>query len=177
VPDRGETVTVAKPDETSFAYVHPVMMRRCGTLDCHGDGYRNMRIVGYLGRRLDTNATPVQDVPHGGLPTTTAELDTTYRSVTGLEPEILTGVVRGTRPVEDLTLIRKGRYSEFHRGGSPLKDNPLADACLTSWLKGALDGQSCCRELVPTDFVNHPDCCAQLPADELATQRANGVCP
>lgn len=175
VPDRNETVVVAKPDATDFAYVNAVLVRRCGTLDCHGEDYRNMRLYGYLGRRLDPSATSTSEARVGGVPTTSAELDQSYRSVTGLEPEILSGVVQGTRPPEDLTLIRKGRYTEFHKGGSPLKDHPPADACVVSWLKGhaGFDRASCCSELSPSYYALMPECCANVPAD----LKAKGICP
>ena len=42
----------AGPSRTQFAFVAPVLEKRCGSIDCHGSIYRNMRIYGFGGLRL-----------------------------------------------------------------------------------------------------------------------------
>ena len=130
------------PDRASFAGVGAYLGHRCGTLDCHGSTFRNLQLSGFEGNR----ASP-SDVA-GGAPTTPAELDASYRSVIALEPEILNAVVadRGAHP-ERLTLIRKARGTEHHKGQAIVVAGDDPDTCLTSWLAGAVDSAACARAL------------------------------
>src|SRR5208282_3621624 len=75
LPDPNAVTEVTGPDLGQFASVQPFMDKSCGSLDCHGVRYRNLKIYGYDGLRLAPG-----DVP-GGNPTTTAEVDATYDSV------------------------------------------------------------------------------------------------
>jgi hypothetical protein len=88
------------------------------------------------------------DVP-GGRATTTDEIDADYQSVIGLEPEILAAVVQdgGARP-ERLTLVRKARGTEHHKGGALITPGDAQDRCLTSWLAGAVDESACASALM-----------------------------
>ena len=141
-PDGNARVPVVAPSAASFTTVATFLEHRCGTLDCHGQVGRNLRLYGYDGLRL-----AAADVP-GGAPTTADEIAVDYLSVIGLEPEILAAVVEegGAQP-ERLTLVRKGRGSEHHKGGALIMVGDAQDRCLTSWLAGAVDDAACTAAL------------------------------
>lgn len=126
------------PDRATFPAVAGALDRRCATLDCHGAPERNLRLYGRSGLRLDP-----ADVPGSG-DTTEAEHDASYESLVGLEPEVMSLVVseRGRAP-ERLTLIRKARGSEAHKGGARIALGDDSDVCLTSWLGSALNEEAC----------------------------------
>ena len=125
---------------------------RCGTLDCHGSTYRNMVLYGYQGLRLplaDPNATP--NLP-GSADTTIDELIADYHSVVGLEPEIMTAVVQdgGANP-ERLTMIRKARGTESHKGNAIWNEGDDSDVCVTSWLASNIDKGACARAIMAVE--------------------------
>jgi hypothetical protein len=126
------------PDRATFPAVAGALDRRCATLDCHGTPERNLRLYGRSGLRIDP-----ADVPGSG-DTTEAEHDASYESIVGLEPEVMSLVVseRGRAP-ERLTLIRKARGSEAHKGGARIALGDDSDVCLTSWLGSALEEEAC----------------------------------
>ena len=126
------------PERASFPLVADALERRCATLDCHGTSTRNLRLYGGAGLRLDPAGVS------GSGSTTEAEYDASYRSVVGLEPEIMSAVVlaSGSAP-ERLTLVRKARGLEDHAAGAVLQAGAPADRCLTSWLASATDAQAC----------------------------------
>jgi hypothetical protein len=121
--------------DQSFGPLGNYLDHRCGTLDCHGQPGRNLRIWGCEGMRLDAGMIPVcnKTVPGGG-PTTVAEHQATYRSLVGLEPQVMTEVYAGCygqlaeAGVADypppsmchpelLTFVQKARGAEAHKGG------------------------------------------------------------
>ena len=132
---------------------------RCGTLDCHGTSLRNMVLYGKEGLRLDTRTDLTQPLPLPGSQDTTAdELITDYHSVVGLEPEIMTAVVQsgGAQP-ERLTMIRKARGLESHKGNQIWKEGDDADVCVTSWLASNVDQGACQRALQGVEIPRPPD--------------------
>jgi hypothetical protein len=136
-PDASATVDPIGPDRAQFDEVAPVLVRRCGSIDCHGSSYRNMRVYGYGGLRIGANTTP-ESPDH----VTADEAQATYDSVVGLEPEIMRAVVQsGGVGVERLTFIRKGRGVEDHKGNK--RFTPQADLCVTSWLANHVDVAAC----------------------------------
>jgi hypothetical protein len=140
-PDDPRTVSVG-PDRASFDAVSNFLDRRCGSLDCHGVRYRNLRVWGRDGMRLDPADSP------GGNVTTPGEIDATYRSVVRLEPELMNAVVadHGAHP-ERLTLLRKARGTEHHDGKALFIIGDDQDRCVTSWLSSATDTAACTRAL------------------------------
>ena len=126
------------PSRIGFETVANAMQPRCGTLDCHGQIGRNLRLFGSRGLRLLAKDNPADNV------TTVEEYDATYWSVIALEPEILTQVVRdgGQRP-ERLTLIRKARGVDLHKGAALMKPGDDLDNCLLTWLSGTLADAFC----------------------------------
>jgi hypothetical protein len=152
--DDSATVTVKGPpfgaDGADFRPVSAVIERRCGTLDCHGAIPRPLRIYGQYGLRLHDGGNPdAGEYYPGGLdPTSLEELTENYRSMTGLEPEKLNLVVKKKEPPETLTLVRKPRLAEKHKGGLVWNKGDDGDACLVGWL---LDGDYdavCQKELM-----------------------------
>ena len=139
-------VTETLPDRASFPVVSDVLDHRCGTLDCHGVTYRNLRIYGREGLRGASTDRPSS----GPIPTTVAEYDLTFQSLVSLEPEIMTDVVHdgGAHP-ERLTFVRKARGSEDHKGLSIWTEGSPQDLCVTSWLAGKVDTATCVAALKP----------------------------
>lgn len=139
-PPSGERSKFAVPPREGFEPVSDLLQARCGSLDCHGQTGRSLRIYGTNGLRLDSKDLSGLD---GGV-TQAAEHDANYASVVILEPEILDRVVRDAgRNPERLTLIRKARGAEVHVGGSASPAGSAGDVCLTSWLAGVLDVAAC----------------------------------
>ena len=143
-PDTSATVDPtagdAGPSREQFDFVAPVLSRRCGSIDCHGSIYRNMRIYGYGGLRIGPESTD----PMTPMRVTAAEAQASYESVVGLEPEIMRTVVQqGGAGVERLTFVRKGRGDEDHKGNKRL--NADSDLCVTSWLANHVDEDACRR--------------------------------
>lgn len=122
---------VAPPySKQSFAPVADYLSNRCGTLDCHGQITRNLRIYGCAGLRASPDASPASCAS----PTTEQEYEDTYRSLVGLEPQVMTTVYTGCSKAiggggsiypppaaechpELLTFIQKARGLEAHKGG------------------------------------------------------------
>ena len=140
-PDGGiRATTILAPDQTQFTTVSPVFERRCGTLDCHGQDGRPLRIYSGLGLRLpnDAGATP------GSSATTQEEITANYRAVIGLEPEEMTRVIAGEDPPHDLLILKKPLNLEAHKGGpafAPTGDP--GEACITTWIAGTTDKNAC----------------------------------
>jgi hypothetical protein len=142
-PD-GNAVTeiVGPPSGAAFKPVGQYVVHRCGSLDCHGEVGRNLRLYGEYGLRLDTDA----GMSGGGL-TTADELDADYQSIVALEPELMNAVVAqgGAEPLpETLTFIRKPTAIENHKGGQLITNaSDPQYLCLTSWLQSHVDTASC----------------------------------
>lgn len=131
-----EPTSFDAPSPQEFARVSNMLHARCGTLDCHGHPARNLRIYGENGLRLSS------DDVSGARQTTPAEHSANYASLLALEPEAMQAVFRDAgRDPERLTLVRKARNAEAHKGGRALDDS--GDRCLLSWLEGSVDAQAC----------------------------------
>lgn len=143
LPASDARVTGATLDREDFPLVAQTLVRHCGTLDCHGQRSRNMRLYGSEGLRWSAT-----DTPQAPTCSTPDEYAQDYDSVVGLEPEVLEAVAAdgGARP-ERLTLVRKARGAEEHKGGAPFLEGDAGDRCLTSWLRGQIDRASCLAAL------------------------------
>ncbi|MDB4934509.1 MAG: hypothetical protein JWP87_1481 [Labilithrix sp.] len=142
-PDTSARVDPIGPDRAQFDVVAPMLVRRCGSIDCHGSPYRNMRMFGYGGTRLrdPSTATSTPETPPRSTPT---EIEATYQAVIGLEPEVMRDVVKaGGAGPERLTLVRKGRNDEDHKGQQRIKHGDDADRCLLTWLASSVDVAAC----------------------------------
>ena len=113
--------------------------RGCGSLDCHGQSGRPLRLFHHDGLRLADD-----DAPGGGA-TTPDEHAANLRAVVGLEPEGVRPRRRGRgRGAERLTLVRKALGLESHKGGAPLAPRGAAgDVCIRSWLATKTDEDAC----------------------------------
>ncbi len=146
-------IDVACGDFETFRDVSPVLEARCGTLDCHGSIARPLRIYGRLGLRkpidfeadddeallliaeIDAGEGQDQYFPGGLQLTTNAEIADNYRSVCGLEPELMDKVRKGQESPDVLSLTRKARLVEKHKGGKIfVPAQSPGDLCITSWL-------------------------------------------
>jgi hypothetical protein len=159
--DGYELVTPPPGGTAAFKPVALFLDHRCGTLDCHGQVGRNLRLYGKEGLRLDPpscTATGMGGLPStcnvpGIKPMTADELEADYRSAVTLEPEIMTEVVtQGGAQPDRLTLVRKPRAEEHHKGGQVITVGDDQDVCLTSWLAGAVDTTACANAADPTKY-------------------------
>jgi hypothetical protein len=109
------------------------MQPSCGTLDCHGQAERNLRLFGARGLRLYASDNSKEGT------TRAAEYDANYWSVVSLEPETLAAVIHdGGNDPERLIVIRKGRGTTRHKGGALMRPDDNLDQCLTAWLRGSI---------------------------------------
>jgi len=122
---------LAAPPLAGFEQVADAMQPSCGTLDCHGQTDRNLRLYGGRGLRLDPAATSSDGM------TSPMEYEANYWSVVALEPELLATVTRegGANP-ERLMLIRKGRGTIRHKGNSLMQPGDDLDQCIVEWIRG-----------------------------------------
>jgi len=129
-------IGILAPDETQFGPVGALLDHRCGSLDCHGSRQRNLVIYGCEGLRLDDAGVPGCR-SSGGVNTTDAELNATYRSLVGLEPTVMSNVIQGKGQYPQLlTFVRKGRGEESHKGGALIVPGDAQDLCIADWLQG-----------------------------------------
>jgi hypothetical protein len=138
-PSESLSVPQALPDAQTFAPVAELLVVRCGSLDCHGTIARNMRLYGSAGLRWSASDRPL--VP---LCNTPEEITQDYESVVGLEPETMGAVVAShAADPDELTMVRKARGIESHKGGQIWTQGDDSDTCLVSWLAGNANGASC----------------------------------
>jgi hypothetical protein len=141
VQDQGEplsSATLLAPSRATFPHVEDAMQMHCGTLDCHGQIGRDLRLYGLRGLRLSPNDNPLENA------TRREEYDASYLSIVALEPEALSLVVadRAAHP-NKLTMIRKPRGIEKHKGGQLMTEGDALDTCIVAWLGGGLDDDAC----------------------------------
>jgi hypothetical protein len=122
--------TRASPGSFRASGVGVVFEKRCGSLDCHGNIGRNMRIYSSHGLRLpnDAGLTPGQG------DTTLDESTANYQSIMTLEPEETNAVLAGGDPYT-LLIVKKPLAIEKHKGGQVIRRGDDAETCITSWLK------------------------------------------
>jgi hypothetical protein len=134
------------PDRPSFPDVAQALVHHCGTLDCHGTPYRNLRIYGNEGLRWSPTDRTLDP-----LCTTSTEVGQDFDSVVGLEPEVMSQVVQDHGAAPDrLTMVRKARGTENHKGGTVMQPGDDLDTCITSWLATAVQTAACQRTAPPT---------------------------
>jgi hypothetical protein len=135
---KNRALTVA-PDE-NFSALAGVLGRHCGTLDCHGDPARSLRVYGRFGLRADARDRP------GGRATTNDEVAATYESLVLLDPETLSLVLEEQVSVEEWMGFSKAVGRVSHKGGEAMLRGSTAEACLRSWAEGRLDVDSCAKD-------------------------------
>jgi hypothetical protein len=135
------------PDKEEFINggVSAMMEARCGTLDCHGQIGRPLRIYGQRGLRLEI---PDQDL-RDNRPTTLNERIENYQSVIGLEPEGLSDTVMTDGRYTNHQLLLKPLDDQSvgvrHKGGPVLQfgNNDPGWLCLYGWVSNRPDRQAC----------------------------------
>lgn len=137
-------LVVADIDPASYvAHVQPVVERKCGSLDCHGQPARGLRVYGENGLRLPNAAgrTPGEGA------TTPEEARATYDSILGLQPELTNELAakkdRTPADAYQLVFLTKPLALERHRPGRSLAKGEPAEQCMVSWLIGATDPLAC----------------------------------
>jgi hypothetical protein len=151
-PENDALIGLQTPDRKTFPLVADALQPSCGTLDCHGQRGRNLRLYGGRGMRLDPQNNSADE------PTTDAEYQASFDSLTVLEPEALDAVVTsGGIDPERLSLIRKARGTETHKGGTQMRPGDALDRCVTLWLSGAIDMDACLRvALAQRPYLEEP---------------------
>lgn len=144
-PDLGDL-----PDQKSFveSKVSLFMERRCGTLDCHGQPGRPLRLYSDWGLRLK----PRDDGARNGAATTADEQRANYLSVVGLEPEAMETCFR-TKGADraNFQLLLKPISIENggirHKGGPVLRPSNQDPGwqCLYGWVSGEVNKAECER--------------------------------
>ncbi|CAN5525916.1 hypothetical protein BH09MYX1_BH09MYX1_44620 [soil metagenome] len=153
------SVTVVSPPRAEFPAVAQALVHGCGTLDCHGSAFRNLRIYGNEGLRLDPSHRPLS--PRC---TATEEVNEDFAALTGLEPTIMSAVTTSGGATPDaLLFVRKARGSEHHKAGAVVVVGDDLDVCLTSWLTGTTDVDACRRAAPPTYPITMPAFCDTGP--------------
>ena len=138
-PDTTARVDASGPGADDFKLVAPMLVRRCGSIDCHGSSYRNFRLYGYGGQRLAATDRP--DTPQR---ITDDEVRADYDAVVGLEPEIIRDVMQANGTGFDrLSIVRKGRNEEDHKGGQRMTPGDPADTCLVTWFSRVTNATVC----------------------------------
>ena len=158
IPPSSGAIDVEMPDASAspleWQPVADYLGHRCGDLDCHGDPQRNFIIYSCDGLRLPASDGGVQLLP-GCLTkrtfTTASEYAATYRSLVGLEPLVIANVFANQGAnADDLTMIRKARGEEAHKGGALITPGDAQDICLVSWLASATNTAACAAAVSTT---------------------------
>lgn len=141
------------PSEQSFACapfdefqpVSAVMERRCATLDCHGQLARPLRLYSARGMRRIVLEEEVNDPTNvtAGRGLTNEELYDNWRSVCGVEPEVMDAIQRGEAQATDHLMMRKSLGIERHKGDILFIKGDEGSKCLSGWLEGNLEPAFC----------------------------------
>lgn len=149
--DPSRVTVVLAPSQDDFIGNPPAkgvstyLEARCGSLDCHGQLGRPLRIFSSNGLRLPADGGP--NPITGGSPTSTEEKIANFQAAVGLQPEEITRVVAGGGQYlpDRLYLVTKPRNQVQHKGGAVVNAQDDGDQCMVSWLIGATDGDACQR--------------------------------
>ncbi len=137
-PNANDRLTFTTPDSNAFKLVSPSLELRCGTLDCHGSVYRNMRLFGHYGARLDSKLTT------GKEDTTDAEMESNFTSVVSIDTENFASIVaKHGQGFDQWMVVLKGEDAVEHKGGERMKKGDVTYDCLLSWITGTVDMNAC----------------------------------
>lgn len=150
-PEPSATISLEVPSYADFvgggvegSGVHVFLEKQCGTLDCHGQVGRPLRLYSVNGLRAPNDAGLVS----GAGAETSAELYSNFLSVVGLQPEEMNRVVLGQDPPTQLLLLQKPMALVSHKGGQRILVGDPMYTCLMSWLQapsgqGTFDANAC----------------------------------
>ena len=120
-PDPGSQLLAPAPDLDAYTRdVHPILEARCGTLDCHGNADRPLRLYAETGLRA---SDPLRDTP-----ITFAERAANVDAIAGVDdPATVDGHI----------VLLKALGKMKHSGGAvwTRADEPQA-RCVRGWLAG-----------------------------------------
>jgi hypothetical protein len=135
-------------DTNPLQGVSLVLETHCGSLDCHGQVGRALRIYGGNGLRFVDDGGMARPGMSG---TTNTERKLNYQSVMGLQPELMFNVINNGAAPETLLLLRKPLGIERHKGSTVISGGDFSYKCITSWLTGSgqVDTQSCAQANMP----------------------------
>jgi hypothetical protein len=138
------TAALTCPDRVLFEEaVSPYLERRCGSLDCHGQATRPMRLEGQYGLRREVVLGEGGANVSGGRETTQAELFDNYQAVCSLEPERMSEAVANFgASIDALRLVGKPRDTINHKGGRVVEEGDPGDRCITGWLSAVSDSDA-----------------------------------
>ena len=141
-PKEGTFTIVAPPENTFAPVVSDALEVHCGTLDCHGSVYRNLRFFGHFG----TRASP--DEKTGIEPTSDEEYVRNYDSLIAIEPEALSTIMqKHGAGFDSWIVVTKGTNAEVHKGGQQMKKGDTTYTCLSSWILGAVQMDACLQSV------------------------------
>jgi hypothetical protein len=137
-PKDGQVFTGTFPSDATFTPVSTPLEWRCGTLDCHGSSYRNLRIYGKDGlRAARENVSGIQE-------TTEQEIKLNYDAVVSIEPEKFSDIVKKAgQGFDKWIMITKGTNAEHHKGGGRFVKGDATYVCLFSWVTGSVNMDAC----------------------------------
>jgi hypothetical protein len=144
-PPSASDTSVALPSYDPFVGdakntgVHVFLERRCGTLDCHGQIGRPLRLFSSGGLRLPNDAGLAAGIGDDS----PQEIYANYTSLVGVQPEETSQVVLGLDPPTALLVVAKPLLLQTHKGGAVLARGDSGDRCLETWLSGAVDPAAC----------------------------------
>jgi hypothetical protein len=143
--DEGETLDVPALDADRYALeVQPYVGESCGTLDCHGDPGRPLRIYSELGLRRGDGLRPSPvDADRDPDPITEGELQDNVLAFGALQPALSPGDERLV-----LSKPLSGAAGGSHHVGGDLWDGPEHPGyrCLRRWLDGEDGDAESCQE-------------------------------
>ena len=145
-PDPTRYTQILAPDYNQFHGtggngVNDFLSKRCGTLDCHGQVGRPLRLYSQDGLRILDDAA---NLP-GGAGLTETEITANYQSVIGLQPELMSQVVADptNNPPQSLLLVAKPRNLQAHKGGQVVTAGDDGDQCVVTWILGTANAAQC----------------------------------
>jgi hypothetical protein len=162
-PSGSTTVSYDFPDPMQFeSSVSPALEIRCGTLDCHGNFYRNLRFLGKYGTRLGSKDTAgLQD-------TTDDERQRNYESLVSIDPSNLASITaKHGQGFDKWMVVLKGTNAVYHKGAERMKKGDPTYTCLLSWVTGAVDMNACADAAMPMAPMSAPSTTA--PTDGMPT--------
>jgi hypothetical protein len=125
----------AGDDNNKIVGVGDFMIQRCGSLDCHGQVGRPLRLYGKDALRL-ADAGTGGTAPSTLNNTTPQEYQADFDTIVALQPEDMARVMTGIQDPNTLLLLLKPTNSLVHKGGPVIFASPpdYGFLCLVDWL-------------------------------------------
>lgn len=148
IDSQGE-VSLPPVGSASFTDIQTFVGSGCGSLDCHGDPGRPLRIYSVYGLRLTVDLRTQSTIPASAPnPITTGEMARNSTSFAAFSLDL---------PIDQHRALAKPLSEEAggmaHKGGDlwPSKEAPEY-LCLRAWLDGAQDADACAQAAAAAPF-------------------------